>query len=158
MNPALVWFLLGLTFLGVELMAPHLVLIFFGAGAWIAALIALMGGGLIWQLSGFIIFSIASLLLLRRHLAGVFGGKTHETCSAADGHAPEHPLTGRLGIAPRAFHPGEVGEVQVDGSFWRATAETTIPEGPVRVLGVLPENVLILRVAALGDNSSSQQE
>ena len=43
---------------------------------------------------------------------------------------------------------GEVGEVSIDGSFWRAVAETEIHEGrPVRVLGTQPGDALMLRVA-----------
>ena len=41
-----------------------------------------------------------------------------------------------------------MGEVSIDGSFWRAVAETEIHEGrPVRVLGTQPGDALMLRVA-----------
>lgn len=74
MSAPLLWFLLGLAFLLIELMAPTLVLIFFGAGAWVTACVALLGLSLNWQLVTFIFVSLFTLLFLRRHLRAVFGG------------------------------------------------------------------------------------
>ena len=68
MNAPLLWFLLGLFFLFVELLAPTLVLVFFGAGAWVTACAALLGLPPAWQLVLFILVSLLTLLLLRRHL------------------------------------------------------------------------------------------
>ena len=39
-SAAFAWFVTGLIFLAVELVMPHLVLLFFGIGAWGAALCA----------------------------------------------------------------------------------------------------------------------
>ena len=62
MSAPLLWFLLGLAFLLIELMAPTLVLIFFGAGAWVTACVALLGLSLNWQLVTFIFVSLFTLL------------------------------------------------------------------------------------------------
>ncbi len=147
MSAPLLWFLLGLAFLLIELMAPTLVLIFFGAGAWVTACVALLGLSLNWQLVTFIFVSLFTLLFLRRHLRAVFGGRAHRVDDQG-GHAPTHPLTNRVGTVSKTLRPGEVGEVSIDGSFWRAVAETDIHEGrPVRVLGTQPGDALMLRVA-----------
>ncbi|MGE9984665.1 NfeD family protein [Desulfovibrio sp. SGI.169] len=153
MSAPLLWFLLGLVFLFVELMAPTLVLIFFSAGAWVTACAALLDIPPDWQLVLFILVSLLTLLLLRRHLRAVFGGRARRAADAdADaqgGHAPDHPLTGRVGVVSKTLRPGEVGEVSIDGSFWRAVAETEIHAGrAVRVLGARPGDALLLRVDA----------
>ncbi|WP_304679908.1 NfeD family protein [uncultured Desulfovibrio sp.] len=151
MNAPLLWFLLGLFFLFVELLAPTLVLVFFGAGAWVTACAALLGLSLGWQLVLFILVSLLTLLLLRRHLRAVFGGRAQRAADAdaQGGQAPSHPLTGRAGVVSKALRPGEVGEVSIDGSFWRAVAEVEIHTGrTVRVLGTQSDDALLLRVTA----------
>lgn len=150
MSAPLLWFLLGLAFLLVELAAPTLVLIFFSAGAWVTACAALLGLPPAWQLVLFILVSLLTLLVLRRHLRAVFGGRAHRAADAdaQGGHAPGHPLTGRVGLVSKALRPGEVGEVSIDGSFWRAVADEEIHAGrAVRVLGTRPDDALLLRVA-----------
>ena len=82
MNAPLLWFLLGLVFLFVELLAPTLVLVFFGAGAWVTACAALLGLPPAWQLVLFILVSLLTLLLLRRHLRAVFGGRAQRAADA----------------------------------------------------------------------------
>ena len=72
MSAPLLWFLLGIAFLLIELMAPTLVLIFFGAGAWVTACVALLGLSLNWQLVTFIFVSLFTLLFLRRPFARRF--------------------------------------------------------------------------------------
>ena len=80
-------------------------------------------------------------------MRAVFGGRAHRVDDQG-GHAPTHPLTNRVGTVSKTLRPGEVGEVSIDGSFWRAVAETEIHEGrPVRVLGTQPGDALMLRVA-----------
>ena len=157
MNAPLLWFLLGLAFLLVELMAPTLVLIFFGAGAWVTACAALLDLPLNWQFVLFILVSLLTLLLLRRHLRAVFGGRAHRVDDQG-AHAPSHPLTERVGVVSKTLRPGEVGEVSIDGSFWRAVAETEIHAGrAVRVLGTQPGDALLLRVTPSEDPSGGER-
>lgn len=153
----LIWFVLGSVLLLAELMTPALVLLFFGVGAWAAACAALLGLNLSWQLMVFILVSLLTLLVLRRRLRAVFGGRSHKAGTSdanGDGGQPlAHPLTGRQGVVSKALHPGQVGEVSIDGSFWRAVADTQIDRNrPVRVLGTLPADGLVLRVAAVEES------
>lgn len=145
MGMTLVWFFIGIGFLLVELAFPAMVVIFFGLGAWAAGIPAALGGTLKAQLIVFIGVSLGSLLLLRRYAKSVFGGRVQ----AARVGAP-HPLAGQQGVVSKDLHPGNVGEVSIGGSFWRAVADTFLPEGAaVRVLGTLPDDELVLRVESL---------
>lgn len=152
MNAPLLWFILGAAFFVAELMTPAMVLLFFGVGAWAAALAALMGLGLAWQLITFICLSLLTLLFLRRRLRAVFGGRAHRVPAGnCNGHGEEsctpHPLAGRQGVISKVVYPGEIGEVSIDGSFWRATAHENLAEGsPVRVQGADPADALVLHV------------
>ncbi len=153
MSAPLLWFLLGLAFLAAELATPTLVLLFFGAGAWAAACSALLGLAVSTQVEVFILVSLLTLMLLRRHVRAVFHGRARQAEDADGAHdpdgeaAPPHPLTGRTGVVSKALRPGAVGEVRVDGSFWRAMAAAPLAAGsPVRVTGSQPGDTLVLRV------------
>ncbi|MDD4700937.1 MAG: NfeD family protein [Desulfovibrio sp.] len=152
MNAPLLWFIVGVAFFLAELMTPAMVLLFFGVGAWASALAALLGMDLSWQIITFICISLLTLLVLRSRLRAVFGGRSRrvasENCDGRDEeHCAPHPLTGRQGTVSKSLHPGEVGEVSIDGSFWRAVAPQHIAEGsPVRVLGAEADDALVLRV------------
>lgn len=153
MSPSLLWFLLGIGFLLAELMTPAMVLLFFGVGAWAAAGVALLGFSIGWQLTAFMTVSLLTLIFLCRQLRAVFSGRSHK--AAMENSQPQaHPLSGRQGIVSKTLRPGEVGEVSIDGSFWRAVAQSEIRLGrPVRVLGTLPADALVLRVAPVEDNT-----
>lgn len=159
----LIWFVLGSAFFLAELMTPALVLLFFGVGAWAAACAALLDLTLSWQLMVFILVSVLTLLVLRRRLRAVFGGRSHKAgnndANGNGGQPLAHPLTGRQGVVSKALHPGQVGEVSIDGSFWRAVADTHISrDRAVRVLGTLPADGLMLRVAAVEESRPEQPE
>lgn len=77
-NPGLLWFLIGLACIVAELMLPGFVVIFFGFGAWVTALLLWLG----WitsfdvQLITFITATILSLILFRKQGKRYFEGKT----------------------------------------------------------------------------------
>ena len=68
-TPEVIWFLIGVGLLLLELVAPGLIFVFFGIGAWITAT-ALLGIDLSLnaQLLLFAATSLGSLLLLRRSI------------------------------------------------------------------------------------------
>jgi len=80
LKPELIWFLLGLALLITEFAMPGLIVFFFGVGACIVAIVCLLSsyvaGSINTQLIIFIGSSVASLLLLRRWLKGIFLGHT----------------------------------------------------------------------------------
>ncbi|MDR2055859.1 MAG: NfeD family protein [Desulfovibrio sp.] len=143
MTVPVLWFLLGVAFLGIEVLSMTLVLIFFAAGAWAAAGAAWCGAHFVWQIAVFMLFSLLTLYLLRRRLRAVFSGQTRAAAAESG-----HPLADRQGAVSKTIRPGAVGEICVGGSFWRAVADSPIHEGtPVRVLGCVPGDELVLRVA-----------
>ena len=68
-DPAVIWFLIGLGLLLLELILPGLVILFFGIGAWITALVcAIADINLNWQIFIFLVASLLGLVLLRKYL------------------------------------------------------------------------------------------
>ncbi len=78
-DPAVIWFLVGLGLLLLELVLPGLVILFFGAGAWVTALVcAFIDINLNWQILIFLVASLLGLVLLRRYLKKRFFSKRDE--------------------------------------------------------------------------------
>jgi membrane protein implicated in regulation of membrane protease activity len=76
-DPAVIWFLVGLGLLLLELALPGLVMLFFGAGAWVTAMVcAITDISLNWQIFIFLVASLLGLVLLRKYLKRRFFGKT----------------------------------------------------------------------------------
>ena len=150
------WVISGVLCALVELTAPLMVLIFFAFGAWAAAVAAGLGYGLDWQLGTFIAVSILSLVLLRKHAKAFFSGRAK---SGADEGA--HPMVSRNGVVSKVITPLEPGEINIGGSFWRATADKPVDCGEqVRVLSPLPDDALTLFVEPLrpdGDIEEKEQ-
>ena len=153
MSVSLVWFLLGVAFLFAELVTPAFGVFFFGIGAWAAALAALVGLALDLQIGVFIAVSILALLVLRRKLRAILSGREHAADDQGAAGTPPHPLTGRQGVVSKAIAPASCGEVEIDGSFWRARASEPLAPGTgVRVLGTSEGDALLLQVARLEEH------
>ena len=69
-----IWLIVGLLMLVAELVSVALVFVFFAAGALLTALLASLGvlPSLEWQLLGFSVISVLSLVLLRKHAKKLF--------------------------------------------------------------------------------------
>jgi len=145
---ALLWFLFGLGIMVLELVQPGFIVIFFGIGAWITALVVWLGGveSLNIQLLVFLISSILSLLALRKWLQSTLQGHVSET------EVSESKLDDFLGHKAKVttdVSPDTAdGRVEFRGTEWSATAKAPIPAGTtVRIvskknltLGVEPIN------------------
>lgn len=144
-KPELIWFLIGLALLLAEFAIPGLVLIFFGAGAWIVALLCLLLNiGLNTQLVIFIITSVLSLLLLRKWITGVFRGHTSGTQELTE---DMKEFIGERVIVTAAIGAQLPGKVELHGTDWSATADVAIDAGTaVEIVG--KEN-LTLKVKTL---------
>ena len=135
-TPELLWFIGGLLFLLAELATPGgFVLMFFGAGCWVAALAAgLLHLGLNGQLVAFVAATMLFLLTLRRMFVRIFRGKT----LSRDLERDESPVGHRAEVT-RAISAAEPGEVRYRGSYWRAYAEEAIASGTsVVITGPVP--------------------
>ena len=156
MSATVLWVIGGVVCALAELVVPFMVLIFFAFGAWAAAIAAGLGYALDWQMGAFIAVSILSLMLLRRHARTFFSGRAK---SGEDEGA--HPMAGRNGVVSKIITPFELGEVNIGGSFWRATASKPVDFGEqVRVLSALPDDALTLFVEPLrpdGDIEEKEQ-
>ena len=145
MSATVIWVIGGVLCALAELAMPLMVVIFFAFGALAAAVAAGLGYGLDWQIGTFIAVSILSLALLRRHAKVFFSGRI--TRGEDEG---AHPMAGRSGVVSKIITPFEPGEVNVGGSFWRATSGRPVDFGKqVRVLGASPDDALTLYVEPL---------
>jgi membrane protein implicated in regulation of membrane protease activity len=123
-DPAVIWFLIGLGLLLLELVLPGLVILFFGVGAWITALVcALTDINLNWQILIFLVASLLGLVLLRRHLKKRFFGRTEkETQDQLE------EFIGRKARAVEEFKDG-AGKVDFKGTRWSAQSDEPVSKG-----------------------------
>ena len=145
--PELIWFFLGLVLLLGELAIPAFVLMFFGIGAWVAALCTLLGiaPGINSQLLIFLGTSVLSLVLFRKKGKQLARGRVSE--NVQDVPALDE-LKGSHGTVVEAIEPQTLtGKVELHGTNWTAISDVAIPKGtPVRVVG---RDNLTLRVKPL---------
>jgi len=124
-RPELVWFLIGLVLFLLELVVPGFVIFFFGVGAWITALVCLIGNpGANLQIIIFAVTSVLSLLLLRRLIQNKFFYGSND-----DARKVEDEFTGKEGIALTDFSAGKKGKVEFKGTTWTAESDKEIKEG-----------------------------
>jgi membrane protein implicated in regulation of membrane protease activity len=143
MNAVIIWFVIGAVLMVTELFAPGFVLVFFGAGAWAAALVAALWPGLTRELFTLLAVSLLSLFFLRHRLVTTFQGRKSEARQGA----PEFIHTGRQAQVTQAIPAGGEGEISLAGSFWRATSGTALEQGrQARVLGHAPDNEILIVV------------
>jgi membrane protein implicated in regulation of membrane protease activity len=124
-RPELFWFILGLVLFLLELLMPGFIIFFFGVGAWITALICLVGHpGNNLQI---IIFALSSLLLLialRRMIQKKFffnrGSQSEEV---------EDEFTGKEALATSDFGGLKQGKVEFKGTTWTAESASEIKVG-----------------------------
>jgi inner membrane protein len=110
------WIALGLLLALLELIAPgSFFIIFFGVGAILVGVLALLGlGGPTWmQWLLFSIISVVALLVFRNPLLRLV--RKHERHTA-----PVDSLTNDIATAIDNIPPGEMGRVELRGSAWSA--------------------------------------
>jgi membrane protein implicated in regulation of membrane protease activity len=146
-----IWLILGAIFIVAEIFTPGFVLLWFGVGAIVAALLALTGlVGLPLQVIVFLVVSIALTIASRTIFERVFmrGSPGRDLKSGIDS------LPGRLALVVSASE-GAMGEgaVRVFGSTWRAfpvEGEEPLREGEqVRIERVDGTSVYVSRVGGL---------
>jgi membrane protein implicated in regulation of membrane protease activity len=119
-SAAILWFLAGLGLVLLEFVAPGVILVFLGLGAWATAL-ALKAG---WiesasqQAACFGLSSLVLLLSLRRLFKGWFAGfyESH------DGRIRLDEFTGHEVRVLSAFGGRDRGQVEFKGANWQARA------------------------------------
>jgi membrane protein implicated in regulation of membrane protease activity len=123
-DPAVIWFLVGLGLLLLELILPGLVILFFGIGAWITALVcAIADINLNWQIFIFLVASLLGLVLLRKYLKKRFFSKTDkETQDQLE------EFIGRKARAVEEFKDG-TGKIEFKGTRWTARCDEPVSKG-----------------------------
>ncbi|MDC0336153.1 NfeD family protein [Pseudodesulfovibrio sp.] len=134
----LIWLAIGVGFILAELMAPGFIVIFFGVGALIAGATAFFGFSLQLQIVVFGVSSLALLLLLRRFMAPIFLGSAS---SEGDIDGGKDRAIGGLAEVVEPIKSPQPGRIKFQGTFWTATADTTIETGTmVRIISRDPED------------------
>ena len=122
---SLIWAILGIILMALEAVIPGFVIFFFGLGALITALAALLPGigtaywlqAIIWIAS-----SAGSMAFLRKKLDKVFKGKLIENKSSE--------YIGKRAVVIEEISPEKPGRIRFEGTSWKAESYTeTIPEG-----------------------------
>jgi membrane protein implicated in regulation of membrane protease activity len=110
-EPAMVWFLIGLILIVAEFAVPGLVIIFFGLGAWAAALAVLAADmALIFQIIVFLFVSITTLVVLRKR----FVAAAEDTPDMTD------EFIGKRAEVAQRITRGTYGQVKFKGAVWKA--------------------------------------
>ncbi|MCG8696977.1 MAG: NfeD family protein [Bacteroidales bacterium] len=124
-TPPIIWFLIGLALLLLELAVPGLIVIFFGIGAWITALLlAIFDFGINLQLLVFLSSSVLLLLILRKYLKNKFFSQNKMIQDEL-----EDEFIGRTGVALVNLKPNQKGKIEFKGTTWNALSDTEIAEG-----------------------------
>ena len=132
---AIFWLAAMVVFIAAEAMTVSLVSIWFAAGALGAIIVALMGGGLVLQVTVFLALAVALLLSLRSIVRKHF--TPHVTKTNIDS------IIGATGIVVTPVNNiAALGQVQIGGMEWsaRSSDNSHIPAGAMvrvdRVEGV----------------------
>lgn len=127
LKPEIIWFLIGLLLMLLEFAMPGLIIMFFGIGACVTALVCIFADiSVNVQILIFLITSIVALLALRRAIKNVFTGKsTYATGNDYD----KTDSVGQTAAAKQNIAKGATGKVEFQGSDWNAVALENIAEG-----------------------------
>jgi membrane protein implicated in regulation of membrane protease activity len=145
LDPALIWFLVGVGLALLEFAAPGVILIFFGAGAWVVAVTTWIDltPSLQSQLLVFAIVSAVLLAALRRWISGKFSG--HVT-GVQDPQANLDEFTDKPVEVLEDVVPGQSGgKVEFKGATWSARSDEMIRTGETAVIERIDGLTLIIR-------------
>lgn len=108
----------------MEVAAPGLIFIFFGIAALVVALLVWSLAIPVWlQWALFSVFSVLSLVLLRRVFKKAFVGKESQSEHVDD------DFVGKTGVVTELLRPGLAGRVELNGSTWAARSDEAIEVG-----------------------------
>jgi len=126
------WAVVAVICLIMELTAGDFFIICFSIGAFFAAIVAALGGGIYLQLVAFAVFTLISLFWVRPFAKRYLHKGEDTRVSNADA------LMGRQGRVVEAVKADGFGRVQIDGDIWKAVTNEAqdISAGTnVRVVG-----------------------
>ncbi len=131
LNPSLIWFLIGLSCVIAEFSLPGVIIVFFGAGAWVVAIMTyFMDINVTLQVSVFTVTSIMALILLRKKF--ISPSDESENSDVAD------EFIGKIAVVKEPVIKGKPGRVMFKGATWKAetTSDEVLNEGcRVKIVG-----------------------
>lgn len=131
-RPELFWFLIGLGLFLLELVIPGFFIFFFGLGAWVTALVCLIGEpGINLQIIIFAVTSVLSLMGLRRIIQKKFFYSRIDMSGEV-----EDEFTAKEALAVSDFGGQLTGKVEFKGTTWTSESTSEIKAG---------QRVIILR-------------
>ena len=123
------WMIIFLVLVFVELITINLVTIWFAVGALASFILTYFVDDVMIQIGVFIVVSIVSLVLTKKIVNKLKGGKTEATNLDR--------VIGKIGIVTEKITKLEPGEVKVDGKKWTAVSSKDINEGSkVEILSI----------------------
>lgn len=124
-KPELFWFFIGVILLLFELFTPGFFIFFFGLGAWITALVCLIGEpSTNAQILIFALTSVITLIGLRRIIKKrLFYNDDNKSAALED------EFTGKEGVAVSDFGSGKSGRVSFKGTTWASESKSEIRQG-----------------------------
>jgi membrane protein implicated in regulation of membrane protease activity len=145
-SESLIWAIVGIVLIIAEVLSTSFVLVFFGVGALVVALLVQIGvlSGLNGPLLVFCATSLVLLVLMRRFLRNRFAGRKDMK--------PDY-IDQVVGVV-KEIRPGEEGAVSYRGSEWIAFGDgiDPIPAGEkVRVRGIDGIRLKVERIARVAD-------
>jgi membrane protein implicated in regulation of membrane protease activity len=124
-RPEIFWFILGLGLFLLELIMPGFIIFFFGLGAWVTAIVCLIGHpGTNLQIIIFAVTSGILLVALRRIIQKKFLNSKNTKSEDV-----EDEFTGKEGLATVDFGGLKKGKVEFKGTTWTAESTSQINEG-----------------------------
>jgi membrane protein implicated in regulation of membrane protease activity len=131
-KPEMIWFIIGLVLFLLELILPGFVIFFFAVGAWVTAIVCLIGDpGINLQVIIFAVTSVLTLIALRRIIQ-----KKLYFSKDSRSEEVEDEFTGREAVALTDFSAEGKGKVEFKGTSWNAESGSEIKAG---------QNVKIIR-------------
>ena len=108
-----IWIVAGLVMMVIEMAAPGVFIMFFGAAALVIGLVTgIVPSTPLWlQLLAFSVLSVASLLLFRRQIMRRMQSKPAKNVD---------DFVDELGIANDQIAPGDRGAIELRGTVWTA--------------------------------------
>lgn len=135
--PWLIWFIAGVVLAFVELMAPGIIIIFFGVGCWVVAgVLAIYPITLSQQVLLFIVASILSIVFLRKWFMKIFKGMSSDKNETDYDDFPR----GEKVEVVQVIRPHSTGRVKFRGTLWDAASDEEIDEGETAELVKYAEN------------------
>ena len=145
-SPEIIWFIIGLLLMLSEFVIPGLIIAFFGAGAWVVAILCMIIPGITLnlQLFIFLIASVVLLLGLRKQLAKIFTGfEKQKNVNAED----VDDFIGHRTTVIKPIFPNKKGKVEFHGTAWDAEADEEIGEG--QTVEITAKESIILKVKSI---------